>query len=224
MAARDLSDYLGTGAINFVFNDDLKGQRRPEYDAAEQEWANGHHLEAIRLMREYYRKYPREVYVAIRIAEIYETSLKNHLAAALEYEEILKKKLPPERWGWAAIHLANIYSGPLGKPDQALALLHRVVAEFGQTAAAKKARTRLGLPEEPAPQPVAASSETKPVEPRPINLPQGFSPKDEDETHAEPASATIDEVKREARAEGELVDLPNPAQKNLPIGFRPKEK
>jgi len=30
------------------------------------------HLEAVRLMREYYNKNPREVHVALRIAEIYE--------------------------------------------------------------------------------------------------------------------------------------------------------
>ena len=60
-------------------------------------------------MRDYYNKNPREVHVALRIAEIYEKDLNNHLAAALEYEEVLKKKLPAERWGWAAIHLVNLY-------------------------------------------------------------------------------------------------------------------
>ena len=56
-------------------------------------------------MREYLLKNPREQHVSLRIAEIYEKDLANPLAAALEYEEVLKQKLPAERWGWAAIHL-----------------------------------------------------------------------------------------------------------------------
>jgi len=74
----------------------------------------------------------------LRIAEIYETNLGNYLAAALEYEEILKKKLPAERWGWAAIHLANLYSGKLNKTVEATKLLRRIVDEYGQTVAAKR--------------------------------------------------------------------------------------
>ena len=78
-----------------------------------------------------------------RIAEIYEKDLNNHLAAALEYEEFLKQKLPPERWAWAAIHLVNLYYGKLDKPDQGLALLWRIHREYGKTQAAAKARKRL---------------------------------------------------------------------------------
>ena len=43
--------------------------------------------------REYLNKHPREQYVALRIAEIYEENLNNPLAAALEYEEVLKKTM-----------------------------------------------------------------------------------------------------------------------------------
>ena len=131
-------------------------------------------------MRDYLKLHPREQYVALRIDEIYEADLHNYLAAALEYEEVLKKRLPDERWGWAAIHLANIYSGKLNKTEEATALLRRIVDEYGRTAAAKKARERLGLPEPvavveaPTPPPVAES--TPPPEP-PSNLPPGFRPK-----------------------------------------------
>lgn len=181
LLARDVSRYLANRVEDFIFNDDLKGVRDPEYEEAENVWANGQHLDAIQLMRDYLKKHPREQYVALRIAEIYETNLGNYLAAALEYEEILKKKLPAERWGWAAIHLANLYSGKLNKPEQATALLRRIVDEFGQTAAAKKARERLGLPE-PMPTPAAPAAEPAP-EPTPTppppsgNLPRGFRPK-----------------------------------------------
>jgi len=120
--------------------------------------------------------------VALRIDEIYEKDLGNYLAAALEYEEILKKKLSAERWGWAAIHLANLYSGKLKKSQQAVDLLQRIVAEYGQTAAAKKARERLlaegialpELPEEqsaPPEEPLAS-----PATPQ-SNLPPGFTRK-----------------------------------------------
>ena len=126
----------------------------PGYDEAEQVWADGDHLEAIRLMRDYLAKNPREQHVALRIAEIYEKDLKNALAAALEYEEVLTKKLPPERWAWAAIHLCNLYY-KINKADKAFLLLKRIDAEYGQTAAAEKARKRLALIEtggaEPAP-------------------------------------------------------------------------
>ncbi|MBK8001115.1 MAG: hypothetical protein IPK15_20990 [Verrucomicrobia bacterium] len=133
------------------------------------------------MMREYLKRNPREQYVALRIAEIYENDLRNYLAAALEYEEILKKKLPAERWGWAAIHLSNLYSGKLNKMEQATTLLHRIVNEYGQTAAAKKARERLGLPE-PVAEPVAVAAEPEPEptptkEEPPSNLPKGFRPK-----------------------------------------------
>ena len=131
-------------------------------------------------MREYLKKHPREQFVALRIAEIYEKDLGNPLAAALEYEEILRKKLPPDRWGWAAVHLANLYSGKLDKIEQATALLHRIVDEYGQTPAAKKARERLGLPEliadEMAPQPAANHAAEEPKS-EPSNLPPGFRPK-----------------------------------------------
>jgi hypothetical protein len=133
-------------------------------------------------MRDYLKRHPREQYVALRIAEIYETDLHNYLAAALEYEDVLKKRLPAERWGWAAVHLANLYSGKLNKTEQATVLLRRIADEYGQTAAAKKARERLGLPEpvavvipptpEPEPEP-----EPKPAPAPPSNLPPGFRPK-----------------------------------------------
>src|SRR6266852_1885511 len=117
LIAHDFSRFAARQVERFIFNDNLEGTKDPEYEEAEQVWANGNHLEAVRLMREYLDRHPREQYVALRIAEIYEKDLNNPLAAALEYEDILKKKLPPERWGWAAIHLANLYSGKLDKPQ-----------------------------------------------------------------------------------------------------------
>ena len=91
LIARDVSRYIGSRAQDLIFNDNLEGMKDPEYEEAERVWAKGDHLESVRLMRAYLNKHPREQYVALRIAEIYETNLRNYLAAALEYEEVLKR-------------------------------------------------------------------------------------------------------------------------------------
>ena len=156
--AHDVAVYLGSKAQKALFNEEGEGIKDPEWEIAEREWANGNHMEAIRLIREYLNKNPREQWAALRIAEIYEKDLNNPLAAALEYEEVLKHKLSPERWGWAAIHLANIYSGKLGKPDQAVALLRRIEVECGDTPPAEKARQRLALYDETGSEPVREGS------------------------------------------------------------------
>ena len=211
LAAKDLSEFLGQEAIEYIFNDEGEGQRNPDFEAAEMEVTGGNVLEAVRMMRAYYERRPREVYVALRIAELYESNLNNPLAAALEYEDVLRKKLPPERWGWAAIHLANLYSGKLDKPEQAMALLNRIVREYAQTAAAKKARERLGLPEDaPAPATVAKGAA----------LPAGFRAKavEEQADHAAPASEGVAPTTPPA-AEPSAAE---PAAPALPSGFRPR--
>ena len=144
LLGHDVAHHLGDRVLRGVHNDEGEGMADPEYEAAEQVWADGQHLEAIQLMRDYLKKNPREQHAAIRIAEIYEKDLNNNLAAALEYEEILKQKLPAERWGWAAIHLCNLYFR-MNQSDKAVALLRRIDVEYGETAAAGKARKRLEL-------------------------------------------------------------------------------
>jgi len=173
LLARDIAQWFGQRAENFVAGDKGEGLVSPEYDHVEEVWADGRYLEAIELLREFLKRHPREQYAAIRIAEIYEADLQSPLAAALEYEEVLKKKLPPERWGWTAIHLANLYSGKLEKTDQAIALLRRIDQEYGQTAAAKKARERLGV--SPVPE-EAVAPEPAPEEKPGSSLPPGFRP------------------------------------------------
>src|SRR5436190_3995757 len=116
LAAYDFSRFFGDRFEEFIMDEQGEGNRDPEYEEAEKVWANGNHLEAIQLMRDYLKLHPLEQYVALRIAEIYEKDLGNYVAATLEYEEVLKKRLPPERWGWAAIHLANLYSGKMNRP------------------------------------------------------------------------------------------------------------
>lgn len=184
LIAWDISNYMGNKSLRLLYNDEGVGMKDPEYDQAEQVWADGEPLEAIRMMRDYLNKNPREVHVSLRIAEIYEKDLNNFLAAALEYEEVLKKKLPDERWGWAAIHLCNLYF-KLGQEVKAYALLQRVAKEYGDTQAAEKARKRLkevdpGLlaeAEAPAADESGGSKSAPAAEEPKSNLPPGFRPK-----------------------------------------------
>jgi tetratricopeptide (TPR) repeat protein len=179
LVAMDVSQYFGNKTLKVIYNDDGEGVANPEYEAAEQVWANGKHLEAISMMREYLNKNPREQYVAIRIAEIYEKDLGNYLAAALEYEEVLKHKLPAERWGWAAIHLCNLYF-KLGQEQKGYDLLRRLVKDHPETAAAEKARKRLEHVEGTQPTEGMILEEETKTAPAPRtdgNLPPGFRKK-----------------------------------------------
>ena len=83
--------------------------------------------------------------------------------------------------------------------------------EFGQTAAAKKARDRLGV----------SADEVVDAGPK---LPSGFTVRDKGEklNHREAASAALEmEAQAAAEADSETVD-PEPAPSNLPPGFRPR--
>jgi TolA-binding protein len=177
LAAHDLSHLVADRFQKFILNDEGEAIKAPEYERAEQVWADGKHLEAIQLMRDYLKGHPRELYVALRIAEVYEKDLGNYLAAALEYEEVLKHRLRPEQWGWAAIHLANLYSGKLNQTDKAVALLRRIDSEYSQTTAAVKARSRLSQLEGEGGVTAAAPAEIEEDPAPPSNLPKGFRPK-----------------------------------------------
>lgn len=147
LAAHDFSRYVASRAHKALYDPDAEGAGDKDYEEAERLWANEDYLGAIQLLRDYLKRHPRRVHAHFRIAEIYEKNLQNLLAAALEHEEILKFKLEDERWGWTAIHLCNLYYR-LNQPEKAEALLHRIVEEYGHTQAARKARKRLGLPED----------------------------------------------------------------------------
>lgn len=178
LLSRDITGWFAHRTTDFLYNDNADGMQNPDFERAEEAALQGNYMEAISMLRDFLKKNPREIYAQIRIAELYENELKNYLAAALEYEDLLQHKFNGDRWGWAAIHLANLYSGKLDKPDQALTWLRRIESEYPETGPAKKARERLGLPENggslagtPPPPP--------PEEPPPSSggLPRGFTPK-----------------------------------------------
>jgi TolA-binding protein len=199
LVAVDVTQYFGGQAGDYLFFDVGDAMRDPLYERAEAEWANGTYLEAVQLLRDYLKKNPRELHASLRIAEIYEKDLKNYLASALEYEEVLKHKLPAERWGWAAIHLCNLYS-KLNHQDKTRDLLHRIVNEYPQTAAARKARVRLGL----------AEAEEEPVTEETV------------ETSQEPIAPQLQDI-HDVQDEPEAPPPPEPPKPNLPPGFRPKK-
>ena len=176
LMAWEISRWFSRRTGEIVLSENAPAATDEEYEAAEAEWANGNPLEAVRMMREYLDKNPSEQYAAIRIAEIYEKDLHNYVAASLELEEVLTKRLSREKWGWTAIHLANLYSGKMNQPDKAIAWLERIIRDYPDTGAAKKARARLGVSDEaaaPQPDPEAQSE----PEPGDSHLPKGFSSK-----------------------------------------------
>jgi predicted Zn-dependent protease len=212
LIAYDVTQIAGTQAVDFLFNDAGEGQRDPEYERAEAEWAKGKHLDAIQMMRDFVKKHPREIYASLRIAEIYEKDLRNYLAAALEYEEVLKHRLPAERWGWAAIHLCNLYSR-LNKSEQAVALLRRIADDYPKTGAAKKARARLGMAE---PEPEVVEEEAEAEAAQETDDGHSIIYMEERPPELEPRDET-------PAPEPEPTAAPEAPKPNLPPGFRKKK-
>ena len=141
--ARDVGNLAGNRFAIGYFNKSVKSEKADLYEEAEQLWADGAYIESIDALRNYLEKYPGEFHVHQRIAEIYENDLASYRAAAMEYESILTMELSAKRWGWAAIHLCNLYSGKLGETEKALNLLRRVADECADTTPGQKARERL---------------------------------------------------------------------------------
>ena len=141
--ARDVGQLTGNKVAKGFYDKSARSQKADLYEEAEQLWADGAYINCIDKMRVYTSLYPGEYHAHKRIAEIYENDLASYRAAAMEYEEILQMSLPPKRWGWAAIHLCNLYSGKLDETEKALELLRRVAEECPDTTPGEKARDRL---------------------------------------------------------------------------------
>jgi hypothetical protein len=218
LIAYDVTHYIGSRATSYLFSDLGEGMRDPEYERAEQTWVNGQPLEAIEMMREYLNKNPRELFVALRIAEIYEKDLHNYVAASLEYEDVLRKRLPPEGWGRAAIHLCNIYSR-MGKQDKMKELLERIARDYPKTGAAKKARQTLGLPE-----PQEEAKEAPPAAEQPESaMGESYSTGKVFDLDEMIAAADEETVAPPPQATPETPLPAKPPKTKLPPGFRKKE-
>jgi len=174
LLSHDVSELVAGRTVKALYDEEGESMMTPEYELAEEQWADGNFMEAIRLLREHLKKNPNEQHAALRIAEIYEKDLQNFLPATLEYEQVLRHNLEPERWGWTAIHLCNLYY-KVDKQNEATALLKRIVIEYGQTAAAAKARKRLEQ-EGVDVTTLHTAEERAPKDTPPSNLPPGFGP------------------------------------------------
>lgn len=149
MTAREVGAWLGRRTESHILEGEKPDAVPNEVRQAELLVKQKQPLEAIRVLREFLQAHPKEFYVQFQIAEIYAGPLRNNLAAALEYEDLLGKKLDPERWGWTAIRLVRLYA-KLGRQEEVIALLERVVRDYGKTSAARKAEKLLAGRENPA--------------------------------------------------------------------------
>lgn len=145
VAAQDFGHLLKFRLGKEVSYVDARSARNAEYERAEHIALKGQHHEAIRILQALVAKHPNHIHSVLRIAELYDKELHDYQNAALQYEQLLQLKLPPEQWGWTAIRLANIYSGKLNQPQTALELIRRLAAEHPETQAGGKALKRLAM-------------------------------------------------------------------------------
>ena len=148
VSGMDISRFFGQRAREWFVQGGAPIHSAPEFEAAEKLRTSGQPLEAIGVLREVLQSHPGEVHVMSRIAEIYNYDLRNYLAAALEYEELLKHRLDPEQWAWGALHLAKLY-GRLNEPEKSMALLQKLDGKYGNTVAGRRARKALEQLEQP---------------------------------------------------------------------------
>jgi tetratricopeptide (TPR) repeat protein len=142
VCAYELTRFFKTRAEEWMLQGGPPKEPVLELQEAERLRTAGEPLDAIRLLREYLQANPYELHAMARIAEIYRYDLKNDLAAALEYEELLKHKLPDDQWSWAALHLAKLY-GRLNELDKSVALLEHIDSKYGDTIAGRRAKKAL---------------------------------------------------------------------------------
>jgi hypothetical protein len=142
LSSFDLKDFFGKQVERIMVQSAPPTDSVPELEEAQRLRASGEPLDAIRILREYLQANPYHLHVMSRIAEVYRYDLGNDLAAALEYEELLKHKLPDDQWAWAALHLAKLY-GRLNELEKSVALLDRLDSKFGHTIAGRRAKKAL---------------------------------------------------------------------------------
>ena len=158
LGAREFSTFLRSRAEKWILQSNITTGPIAEFEEAQRLRSAGRPLDAIGVLREYLQANPYELHTMARIAEIYRYDLKNDLAAALEYEELLKHQLPDDQWSWAALHLAKLY-GRRNEMEKSLALLERLDAKYGHTVAGRRAKKALEQVRNPEAQGDAAEEE-----------------------------------------------------------------
>ncbi len=140
--AWDVSRFLGGLAGQLFWGGRRIASITPAWWKAERLCKEQQPLEAIRVLRDYLNAHPRHWGVAVRIAEIYQHEIKDPLPAALEYEELLKQRLPDAARAKIMLRLAACRL-LLREAEPASAMLRQVIEKFPRTPAAKKAARRL---------------------------------------------------------------------------------
>ncbi len=153
LVAYDVAHFFGRRAERVVLQGGPPLDTPGELAQADRLRVAGQPLEGVRRLREFLQQHPKEYEVMARIAEIYSKDLNQPLSAALEYEELLKHRLPADQWAWGALHLAKLY-GRLDQPEKSVEMLERIVNEHGRTVPATRARKALAeLRQGQAPEP-----------------------------------------------------------------------
>lgn len=147
--AWDVSQFLGWQAEKLFLGGGRLSSLTPTWWKAERLRKEENSDEAVRVLREAFEVHPRQWRLGVRIAEIYQHDLNNPLAAALEYEDILQRRLPRPARAWLMVRLATCYL-LLKRLDDAAAKLREVKEKFPRTPAAEKAERRLARMERPA--------------------------------------------------------------------------
>lgn len=140
--AWDVSQFLGWQAESLFLGGGRLSGLTPAWWRSERLCKAGEADEAVRVLREASSAHPRQWRLAVRIAEIYQHDLNNPLAAALEYEEILKRRLPRPARAWLMVRLAACYL-VLRRVEESAVKLREVMDQFPRTPAAQKAERRL---------------------------------------------------------------------------------
>jgi len=140
--AWDVAQFFGWQAERLFLGGGRLSSLTPTWWRAERLRKEGLADEAVRALRETFTAHPRQWRIGVRIAEIYQHDLDNPLAAALEYEELLKGRLPRPARAWLMVRLAACYL-PLQRVEESAAKLREVSEQFPNTPAAKKAERRL---------------------------------------------------------------------------------
>ena len=143
--AWDFCRLFADRAIDTLFDMNEQPEQAAVIQKAELLRRQGFPFEAIELLREHIHTHKRDTHAGAQIAEIYEEDLCNPLAAALEYEEMLKWRIRRERWAKLAIRAAVIYAGDLGRTDRCVELMREVIAKCPGTASAASAARRIRL-------------------------------------------------------------------------------
>jgi hypothetical protein len=140
--AWEISQFFGWQAARLFLGGGRINSFTPAVWKAERLCRDQKPLEAIGVLREYLAAHPRHWRIAVWIAEIYQRDLKDPLPAALEYEQLLKRRLPRTARAWIMVRLAACHL-LLRDLDQSAGLLRNVIKEFPRTPAAETAARRL---------------------------------------------------------------------------------